>query len=63
MLDEPKGTEQTHGFAYAGWNAAPTVAKVISRIGPLLGVLPGNDSKDENANALLVSLREGEVGG
>ncbi len=40
MLDEPKGTKETYGFATAGWNAAPLVSKVVSRIAPILGVAP-----------------------
>ncbi|NWH08424.1 MAG: penicillin-binding protein 2 [Alphaproteobacteria bacterium] len=40
ILDEPQGTEETHGYATAGWTAAPTTGKVVSRIGPLLGVRP-----------------------
>jgi len=40
MLDEPKATPETFGFATSGWNAAPTAAKVIERIAPLLGVVP-----------------------
>lgn len=40
MLDEPKGTKDTYGFATAGWNAAPLVSKTVSRIGPILGVAP-----------------------
>ncbi len=43
MLDEPQATPQTHGFATAGWNAAPTAAKVIARIGPLLDLEPRFD--------------------
>ena len=40
LLDEPKGTAATHGYATAGWTAAPVVARVIARIGPLLRVAP-----------------------
>ena len=35
-LDEPKAIEGTHGYATAGWNAAPTAGDVIRRIGPIL---------------------------
>ena len=45
MLNEPHGTAETYGFATAGWNAAPTVGKVVARIGPLLGILP-DDHRD-----------------
>nr|WP_298796995.1 penicillin-binding protein 2 [uncultured Acetobacter sp.] len=40
MLDSPKATPQTHGWTTAGWNAAPTVSKVVSRIGPMLQIFP-----------------------
>jgi cell division protein FtsI (penicillin-binding protein 3) len=40
MLDEPQPTPETHGFATAGWNAGPTAAKVIARVGPLLDLEP-----------------------
>jgi cell division protein FtsI (penicillin-binding protein 3) len=43
MLDEPQPTPATHGFATAGWNAAPTAAKVIARIAPLLDLEPRFD--------------------
>ncbi|MFX4677860.1 penicillin-binding transpeptidase domain-containing protein, partial [Acinetobacter baumannii] len=36
MLDEPRPTPQTHGYATSGWNAVPTAGKVIARIAPLL---------------------------
>jgi len=35
-LDEPKAIEGTHGFATAGWNAAPLAGDVIRRVGPIL---------------------------
>lgn len=40
LLDEPKGTKETFGFASGGWVAAPVVKNVIMRTAPLLGVLP-----------------------
>lgn len=40
MLDEPKGIPATHGFRTSGWNAAPTTARVVERIAPILGVAP-----------------------
>lgn len=35
-LDEPQAVEGTHGYATAGWNAAPTAGAIIERIGPML---------------------------
>ena len=43
MLDEPQPTPETHGFATSGWNAAPTTAKIIARVAPLLGLEPRLD--------------------
>jgi cell division protein FtsI (penicillin-binding protein 3) len=43
MLDEPQPSPETYGFATSGWNAAPTAAKVIARIAPLLGIEPRLD--------------------
>jgi cell division protein FtsI (penicillin-binding protein 3) len=40
LLFEPKGTQETGGEVLASRNAAPTAGRVISRIGPLLGVMP-----------------------
>ncbi|MDQ0510224.1 cell division protein FtsI (penicillin-binding protein 3) [Angulomicrobium amanitiforme] len=40
MLDEPQAVPGTYGFATAGWNAGPATGKIISRIAPLLGIMP-----------------------
>jgi cell division protein FtsI (penicillin-binding protein 3) len=40
MIDEPKPTAETHGFATSGWNAVPVGGAIISRIAPLLGLQP-----------------------
>jgi cell division protein FtsI (penicillin-binding protein 3) len=41
LLFEPKPTAAAAGEVLAGLNAAPTAGRVIGRIGPLLGILPG----------------------
>jgi len=43
MLDEPKATPESHGYATSGWNAVPVGGAVISRIAPLLGIEPRFD--------------------
>ena len=43
MLDEPQALKETYGFMTSGWNAVPTAGKVITRIGPLLGIEPRFD--------------------
>jgi cell division protein FtsI (penicillin-binding protein 3) len=40
VLDEPKGVPETNGGATAGFNAAPTTQRIISRVAPLLGIRP-----------------------
>jgi cell division protein FtsI (penicillin-binding protein 3) len=52
MLDAPKGTADTFGFTTAAWTAAPVVSKVISRSGPMLGVLP-DDRRDIDVSAMM----------
>lgn len=46
LLDEPKGTKETFGYASGGWVAAPVVKNVILRTAPLLGVLPKAEDED-----------------
>ena len=43
ILDEPRGTKKTHGFATGGWVAAPAVRQVVERVAPMLGVMPIED--------------------
>jgi cell division protein FtsI (penicillin-binding protein 3) len=40
LLDEPKGSAETGGVATAGMTAAPSVARIVERAAPLLGVAP-----------------------
>ncbi len=47
MLDEPKPNAKSHGYATAGWVAAPAAAKVIARVAPMLGLLPDTDHAAE----------------
>ncbi len=51
MLDEPQGTAATSYQRTAAWNAAPVVARVVPRIGPLLGVMP-DDTRDVDISDL-----------
>ena len=56
LLDEPQGNGSTMGYATAGWTAAPVVSRVISRIGPLLGVEPVDIASRTAQQALFISL-------
>ena len=37
---EPQGTAETKNAITAAHNAAPTTARIVARIAPILGVLP-----------------------
>ncbi|HYD29603.1 MAG TPA: penicillin-binding protein 2, partial [Azospirillaceae bacterium] len=52
MVDEPKGTAKTQGYATGGWVAAPAAGRIIKQIGPLLGVPTIDDSNPEIRRAL-----------
>jgi len=55
LVDEPKGTKKTYGFATGGWVAAPAVGRIVKQIGPLLGVQPVNESAPEIQNATYIN--------
>lgn len=54
MVDAPKGDTSTYGFATGGWIAAPVVGRVISRMGPLLGIEPHYVAPDDDAEQFWV---------
>jgi len=51
MLDEPQRVKETNGVATAGVNTAPTVGRIIERIGPMLNVTPVIDKARDKYNA------------
>ena len=61
LLDEPKGTKETFGFATAGWTAAPVAGTVIERIAPFLGI-PSAIEPDETEEAPSIVWESGEEG-
>ena len=50
-LDEPKPTKDTHGYATAGWNAAPTFSRFVKRLTPILNMMPVNEAEALSAFA------------
>lgn len=58
MYDEPRGNKATFNFATGGWTAAPAVARIVSRLGPLVG-LPPSDAK-RRTRVFDIAFREGE---
>ena len=61
-LDEPVGNESTFGYETGGWVAAPVVGKVISRIGPMLGVAPSEERDMRAEPTLYVPQQKGGRG-
>jgi cell division protein FtsI (penicillin-binding protein 3) len=53
ILDDPKASKKTYGYATAGWNANPTAARIIKRIGPLLGVMIPSITENLDLRAVL----------
>lgn len=45
QLQDAEANEKTHGYATAGWNAAPTAGKIFQRIIPVLGFGRKEDPK------------------
>jgi cell division protein FtsI (penicillin-binding protein 3) len=60
-LDEPKGDAGTYGLRYGGWTAAPVVAAIVDRIGPLLGVPPSGEEVAQAYRARLAKLHPEKV--
>ncbi|MDD3446547.1 MAG: penicillin-binding transpeptidase domain-containing protein, partial [Zavarzinia sp.] len=60
MIDEPKGTKETYGFASGGWTAAPTVGRIVERIAPMLGVLPTEGPDPATAGGVLIAASAGK---
>jgi cell division protein FtsI (penicillin-binding protein 3) len=59
MMDEPRGNKATYGYATGGWVAAPVVGRVVSRIGPLMGMKPRPAGQMEaNVEPWLAQARE-----
>jgi cell division protein FtsI (penicillin-binding protein 3) len=59
MVDEPRPNAQSHGFATAGWVAAPAAGAVIRRIAPILGMVPETDRAPQIQEALAIPLQPG----
>ena len=59
MLDEPKATPDTYGFATSGWNAVPTAAKIIERIALILDIAPAFTAQDREKLAKLAKAQKG----
>lgn len=50
MVDEPKGTQESFGYATGGWVAAPAVGRVITGMTSILGIPPQDGTSRHGAN-------------
>lgn len=62
MVDEPKPNASSQGYATGGWVAAPAVARIITGMAPVLGLVPKNISpEDDMATALLPYIKNNQT--
>jgi cell division protein FtsI (penicillin-binding protein 3) len=43
LMDEPQGLPETGGYRTAAWNSGSVTGKIITRVGPMLGIPPRID--------------------
>lgn len=60
MVDEPKPNASSHGYATAGWVAAPVVGALVQRMAPLMGISPIPDDAPEAQNPLVAMVEGGK---
>jgi cell division protein FtsI (penicillin-binding protein 3) len=63
MVDEPKPNARSHGYATAGWVAAPAAGMVISRIAPILGLVPETERAAQIQASIAIPLQPGRPPG
>ena len=57
LVDEPKASKLTFGFATGGWIAAPVISKIVSRIAPILNIAPVDEKDPKVINALYIDYK------
>ncbi|WP_373487418.1 peptidoglycan D,D-transpeptidase FtsI family protein [Blastomonas sp.] len=60
MIDEPAGNQASSFQRTAGWTAAPVVARLVPRIGPMLDIIP-DDRRDVDVSELMPLLWKAPV--
>ncbi|MBH21105.1 MAG: hypothetical protein CML98_04960 [Rhodobiaceae bacterium] len=56
LLDEPEGIEETYGYATAGYNVAPTFSNIVTRIAPMLDIIPSEFDTLNEFDQITVAL-------
>ena len=62
LLDRPRGTSETRGYATGGWVAAPVVGRTVARIGPLLGVEPVDEGSRQIERRMQLEVVKAQEG-
>lgn len=63
MVDEPKPNARSHGYATAGWVAAPAAGAVIRRVAPILGMVPETDRAPQIQASISIPMQPGRPAG
>ncbi|TCZ50666.1 peptidoglycan D,D-transpeptidase FtsI family protein, partial [Roseicella aquatilis] len=63
MVDEPKPNAKSHGYATAGWVAAPAAGSVIARVAPILGMVPETERAPQIQQTISIPLQPGRPAG
>ena len=56
MMDEPKASKETYGFATSGWNTVPTAGAIITAIAPQLNIKANYDIDDKRMKMIEASF-------
>lgn len=51
MVQDPKGTAASHGYATGGWVGAPAVKHIVEAMGPMMGIKPVNVAPAQDVSA------------
>lgn len=56
LIDEPKPSKHSYGYATGGWVAGPAIARIIAEIGPMLGVRAVDEDRPEIAQTVAMTV-------
>jgi cell division protein FtsI (penicillin-binding protein 3) len=57
MVDEPKPNARSHGYATAGWVAAPAAGMMVRSVAPILGMMPETDRAAEIQASIAIPMQ------
>ena len=55
MVDEPKGTRESFGYATGGWVAAPAVNRIVTSMAAVMAITPQPHMQEDSLVASLQS--------